>query len=116
MTLIYARIANRTVADEYHSVSQSVEALYAEPDMPATASMRQLHNDYRRMLGNGWCTRPRELDCAFESVCEGCGFFSTNVEFKPRLQAQADHAARHQQPARHALFQQLADSVTETTA
>ena len=60
MTLIYARIANRTVADQYHSVSASVDALYADPDLPGTATtaMRRLQQEHRRMLGNGWCTRP----------------------------------------------------------
>ncbi len=28
MTMVYARIANRTVADEYFTVSETVEALY----------------------------------------------------------------------------------------
>ncbi|MDQ3464238.1 MAG: tyrosine-type recombinase/integrase, partial [Actinomycetota bacterium] len=36
MTLIYARIANRTVADEYRAVSDQVDALYAEPDLPGS--------------------------------------------------------------------------------
>ncbi|WP_239656539.1 tyrosine-type recombinase/integrase [Mycobacterium riyadhense] len=31
MTLVYARIADRTVADEYFSVSEKVEALYNQP-------------------------------------------------------------------------------------
>ncbi|MET0521399.1 MAG: hypothetical protein ABW156_05410 [Jiangellaceae bacterium] len=35
MTLIYARIANPVVAEEYHSVSERVDALYADPDLPA---------------------------------------------------------------------------------
>ena len=45
------------------------------------------------MLGNGWCARPAELDCSFQTVCESCGFFAPTVEFKGRLEAQADHAA-----------------------
>jgi hypothetical protein len=28
----------------------------------------------RRMLGNGSCARPVELDCHFESICESCTF------------------------------------------
>jgi integrase len=58
MTIRYARIANKTVADEYRAVAEKVEALYAEPpDLPETPAMRRLHLEHRRMLGNGWCTR-----------------------------------------------------------
>lgn len=40
MTMVYARIANRTVAEEYHEVTEKVEAL-AEPDLSAeTPRMR----------------------------------------------------------------------------
>ena len=77
------------------------------------SAMRQLRLEYRRMLGNGWCTRPKELDCQFESICEGCGFFQTDIEFLPTLQRQRDHAAAHDQPDRHQLFQQLIDQVEE---
>ena len=38
MTLVYARIADRTVADEYFAVSEKVEALYDQPRaLPADA-------------------------------------------------------------------------------
>ncbi|TDT97504.1 hypothetical protein EDD99_5649 [Streptomyces sp. 846.5] len=30
---------------------------------------REMH---RRMLGNGYCARPVEMDCHFESICESC--------------------------------------------
>ncbi|MBV9949342.1 MAG: tyrosine-type recombinase/integrase, partial [Myxococcales bacterium] len=51
----YAKIANRTVADEYFAVSEKVEALYDQPrELPATAEgseMRQLRAEmHRRML------------------------------------------------------------------
>jgi integrase len=82
MTLVYARIANQTVADEYRAASTKVDALYAEPELRGTdhtvtetVEMRRLRLEHRRMLGNGWCTRPSKLDCAFETICEGCGFF-----------------------------------------
>jgi hypothetical protein len=36
MTLIYARIANRVVADEYAAVSAKIDALYGQqPELPA---------------------------------------------------------------------------------
>lgn len=118
MTLVYARIANRTVADQYHSVSQSVDALYDDPALPGgeTTAMRRLRDEHRRMLGNGWCTRPRDLDCAFETICEGCGFFQTTIEFKPTLQRQHDHAANHDQPTRAKTYQRLIDTLDATTA
>ena len=117
MTLVYARIANRTVADQYHSVSQSVDALYDDPALPGgeTTAMRRLRDEHRRMLGNGWCTRPSELDCAFESICEGCGFFQTTIEFKPTLERQRDHAADHDQPARATTYQRLIDTLNSRT-
>jgi hypothetical protein len=38
MTLVYARIADRTVADEYFAVTEKVEALYDQPrQLPADA-------------------------------------------------------------------------------
>ncbi|CAA9403981.1 MAG: hypothetical protein AVDCRST_MAG75-2318 [uncultured Propionibacteriaceae bacterium] len=120
MTLIYARIANHTVADEYRTASDSVDALYAEPDLPGTKSrasdlaesepMRQLRLEHRRMLGNGWCTRPAKLDCAFETICEGCGFFQTTIAFRPTLQAQHDDAVTKGQDSRAELFSKLLDN------
>jgi hypothetical protein len=105
------------VADEYHAVSEKVEALYAaSPALDAEAegpTMRRVRAEHHRMLGNGWCRRPAELDCSFETICEGCGFFSTAVEFKPTLQRQADDAAAHDQAGRAELYQRLAGSVSE---
>ena len=93
MTMTYARIANTTVADEYAAAQASVEALYNEPI--ETDELRQLRLEHRRMLGNGYCARPRGTDCSFEAVCEGCGYYETTIEFQPTLRAQRDHAAEH---------------------
>jgi hypothetical protein len=99
MTLVYARIADRKVADEYFTVTEQVEALYtaAPPSLPASAEgerMRRLRLEMqRRLLGNGYCTRPVELDCAFEAVCETCVHFATDSQFVPVLLRQRDHAA-----------------------
>jgi hypothetical protein len=107
MTLTYARIANRTVADEYAAAQTRVDALYDHSDEPADlAALRQEH---RRMLGNGWCARPRGTDCSFEAICEGCGYYETSVEFAPTLRAQRDHAAAHGQTTRVELFGALLD-------
>ncbi|MBA2769797.1 MAG: tyrosine-type recombinase/integrase, partial [Sporichthyaceae bacterium] len=89
MTMVYARIADRTVADEYFRVTEKVEALYdgetlALPAEDEGREMRKLRGEmHRRMLGNGYCARPVELDCHFESICESCTFFVTTIEFRP---------------------------------
>jgi site-specific recombinase XerD len=120
MTLRYAKIADRTVADEYFAVTDKVEALYGKTQsLPADAigpKMARLRREHHRLLGNGYCTRPPVLDCAFESICENCAFFQTSIEFRPTLQAQHDHAASHGQRHRADLFQRLLNDVNDTQA
>jgi site-specific recombinase XerD len=115
MTLRYAKIANRTVADEYFAVSQKVEALYGKPGvLPGDAigpKMVKLRREHHRMLGNGYCARPIELDCAFESICESCSFFQTSITFRPTLQAQHDDALQKNQTDRQHLFAGLLTQV-----
>ena len=112
MTMVYAKISNRTVADEYFKVSEQVEALYDAPkELPADAEgheMRKLRSEmHRRMLGNGYCARPVGLDCHFESICESCTYFQTTLEFRPTLQRQRDDAADKGQVARLKIFDGL---------
>jgi site-specific recombinase XerD len=111
MTLRYAKIANRTVADEYFAVTDKVEALYGQQQpLPAAAlgtQMARLRRDHFRMLGNGYCTRPAQLDCSFESVCENCTFFQTSIAFRPTLQRQHDDAAAKNQTGRQHIFEHL---------
>jgi site-specific recombinase XerD len=112
MTLVYARIADRVVADEYEAISKKVDALYGqELELPAnleTTAMAKLRREaHARMLGNGLCTRPVELDCRMESACETCSYFQTSIEFKPTLQRQRDHASEHGQSERVDLFDRL---------
>jgi hypothetical protein len=114
MTMIYARIADKTVAEEYFSVTEKVEALYGQPrQLPHTdegSEMRKLRGEmHRRMLGNGHCARPVETDCHFESICESCTFFVTTIEFRPTLQAQRDDAQRKGQVGRQRIFDGLLD-------
>lgn len=116
MTLVYARIADRVVADEYEAISEKVDALYGqELELPAdleTATMAKLRREaHARMLGNGLCTRPVELDCRMESACETCSYFQTSVEFKPTLQRQRDHAQERGQTERAQLFERLLQCV-----
>jgi site-specific recombinase XerD len=121
MTLVYARVADHTVADAYDQVSNQVDALYTKPAGLTTTgtgaiTMTQLAVEYeRRMLGNGWCNRPSQLDCQYESICESCGYYSTDASFEPVLTAQRDHAAQHGQHHRVNLFQMLLDRNREAT-
>ena len=112
MTMVYARIADRTVADEYFAVSDKVEALYGQArELPADAEgaeMAKLRTEmHQRMLGNGYCARPVELDCHFESICESCTFFVTTIEFKPTLRRQRNDAADKGQIGRQKIFDGL---------
>jgi site-specific recombinase XerD len=114
MTMIYARIADKTVAEEYFAVTEKVEALYDQPrQLPSDdegAEMRKLRGEmHRRMLGNGYCARPVEMDCHFESICESCTFFVTTIEFRPTLRKQRDDAVAKGQVGRTKIFDGLLD-------
>ncbi len=103
MTLTYARIADRVVADQYAAISHSIDALYGRPlELPAdyeTTGMAKLRREaHARMLGNGLCTRPAQLDCRMETVCETCSYFQTSIEFRPTLIRQRDHAQHTARP------------------
>jgi site-specific recombinase XerD len=118
MTLIYARIADRVVADEYQAISAKIDALYGQQlELPAdyeTTGMAKLRREaHARMLGNGLCTRPVQLDCKMESACETCSYFQTTIEFRPTLQRQRDHARDHGQPERAAIFDTLIQQVDQ---
>ena len=116
MTMHYARIADRTVADEYFAVSEKVEALYNKALLPAEAegpNMRRLRKEHHRMLGNGYCTRPVELDCAFETICETCTYFTTAVEFRPTLRRQLADATKKGQSGRQKLYSGLLGGIEE---
>lgn len=118
VTMVYARIADTTVADEYFAVTQKVEALY-DTQLPAQAEgtqMRHLRQQMRRMLGNGYCERPTQIDCNFECICESCSFFTTGLEFRPTLQLQHDDAVQRGQSARSAICQGLLERVDRDTA
>ncbi len=115
MTLVYAKITDRVVADEYASVCEQIDALYATAATPGalpveieTAAMARLRKEsHARMLGNGLCTRPVELDCRMETICETCAYFDTGPEFVPVLLRQRDHAKAHQQTDRATLYDGL---------
>jgi site-specific recombinase XerD len=121
MTLIYAKIANRVVAGEYAAVSAKIDALYGQPpalpaDYQTTGMARLRRETHARMLGNGLCTRPAELDCRMESACETCAYFRTGTEFLPILVRQRDHARDHGQADRAALFDGLIQHADRQTS
>jgi site-specific recombinase XerD len=112
MTMRYAKISNKIVAEEYASVVEKVEALYSQnqPVEAATAgpAMRRLqHEVHHRLLGNGYCQRPAQLDCSYESICETCTHFTTDPTFQPVLLRQRDHAATNNQTSRTELFTKI---------
>jgi site-specific recombinase XerD len=120
MTLVYARIANRTVAQEYFAVAAKVDALYTAPvRLPAEdlgPNMARLNREHHRLLGNGYCTRPKVMDCEYESICESCTFFQTTIAFRPALLAQRADACAKGQTRRAAIYDQLITGLeTDTT-
>ena len=119
MTLIYARITDHVVADEYAAVSEQVDALYGTAQLPAGAEGNQMarlrREAHARLLGNGLCTRPAQLDCRMESACETCTYFQTSIEFRPTLIRQRDHARDRNQADRAQLFDQLIQRVDQNT-
>ena len=120
MTLTYARIADRTVADEYFAVSAQVEALYlAEPALPADAegpNMRRLRDEAsRRLLGNGHCSRPRDVACRYETICETCSFFVPTIVFRDQIQAQHQDAIGHGDEQRQKIYADLLKQLEQGT-
>jgi len=117
MTLRYPKNANRNVSVKYSAATEKVESLYQQgKPLPADTigpRMARLRREHHRLLGNGYCTRPSELDCAFEAICETCTFFQTSIEFRPTLIRQRDHAAEHHQTHRADLFDRLLTRVDE---
>jgi hypothetical protein len=105
VTLTYARIANKTVADEYATASAKIDALYTATD--PEQRLQQLAGEHRRMLANGWCNRPAATDCAYETICEGCGYYQTTIRVqtdpasptRPRRTQPQDRTSSHLQPA-----------------
>ncbi|HEY1650385.1 MAG TPA: hypothetical protein VGG09_00755 [Acidimicrobiales bacterium] len=118
MTLIYARISGDTVADAYFKVTEAVEAQYyglsgATTPRATRSSSPPPVSDHRRLLANGHCTRPALLGCAFESVCERCGFFETGPQFVTILKRQRKHADQRGQSDRSELFDGLIEGVAD---
>ncbi len=111
MTLVYARISNDTVAEQYFRATQVGRGgRRAQP--LSIAEARLLAQGHQRLLGNGHCTRPAQLDCAYQTICEGCGFFETGPEFLPILRRQKDNATEQADFERSTFYQELIDGLT----
>lgn len=122
MTMVYARIGNRTVQQEYSQVSQYLEEL-SRAVLPGPSQalvegnqMRRLRQDHWRMLGNGYCTRPNGVPCEYETICESCPCFSTTVEFLPVLNKQKQDAENKGQTQRSEIFNRLIQSVGKSAS
>ncbi len=114
MTLVYARISNDVVAEQYFAATQVVEAV-SEPT-PIDRDARVLSLGHQRLLGNGRCVRPAQLDCAYQTICEGCGFFETGPEFLPILRRQRQSASEQSDFERQRVYQELIDGLTTDKA
>lgn len=119
MTLRYAKIADHNVANEYFHVTSKIEAHYQPMPLPADAEgqqMRKLRTELtRRLLGNGYCTRPPELDCHYESLCERCALYQTTNDFRDILTQQRDDATSKGQHDRRDLFHNILQTLDDTT-
>jgi integrase len=117
MTLVYARISDTTVAEQYFAATRATEAPTAASTTGTTTDdddTRDAARLHRRLLGNGHCTRPLELDCRFQTICEGCGFYETGPEFVTILRRQRDDATAHHDHTRTRLYTDLIDVIDDT--
>jgi integrase len=110
MTLVYARISADRVAEQYFAATEAVETVAGPRGVDAEA--RLLAQDHRRLLGNGRCARPAQLDCSYQTICEGCGFFETGPEFLTILRRQKDNALEQADFERQHIYQELIDGLT----
>ena len=119
MTLVYARIADKTLQTEYARASQKLESLCEKVvlELPARFEgprMARLRQEMGwRLLGNGYCTRHSDMKCEYETICETCAFFWTTEEFLPLLRRQLEDAERKGQTGRIRVFSRLAAGLTD---
>ena len=52
------------------------------------------------------------MDCAYQTICEGCGFYATGPEFVTILSRQLDDAASRSDFERAHIFRELIDGMT----
>ena len=113
MTLVYARIADKTLQTEYSRASQKLASLCDKTvlELPAQFEgprMARLRQEMEwRLLGNGYCTRHQQMKCEYETICETCAFFWTTEDFLPTLQRQLHDAQQKGQTGRVRVFTKL---------
>ena len=79
--------------------------------------MTALHAEVnKRLLGNGYCRRPVELDCRYETICETCPMFFTTNHHRPTLIAQRDDACAKGQTRRAEVYTSLLEDLDHATA
>ena len=110
MTLVYACISNDTVAQQYFRATQAVEHAAGSLSDDEEANVRA--QGHRRLLANGRCARPAQLDCSYQTICEGCGFFETGPEFLTILRRQKESATDQADFERAHVFKELIEAMT----
>jgi hypothetical protein len=104
MTLIYARISNEKWPS---STSEPPRPSKPKATTGSRAPTNQASGTPRGLVANGHCTRPAELDCRFQTICEGCRFYETSDEFVDILRRQRDDATAHADAERTKLYDEL---------
>src|SRR5262249_48592361 len=108
MTLIYAKIANRVVADQYAAVTAHIHPPHTtapsrgrRPGPPPASTPPggpgRAADPPPGARARGRPPPPADLDCRMESACETCAYFRTGTQFLPILTRQRDHAHDHGQ-------------------
>jgi integrase len=110
MTLVYARISNDSVADQYFRAIDAVERVGVV--VPTNDDTEDETSSHQRQLANGHCVRPVQLDCSYQTICEGCGFFQTGPQFVTILRRQRDDATSQADFERAHLFSELIAGMT----
>jgi hypothetical protein len=119
MTLVYARIADRTVANEYFAVSEKVEAMYDNPKtLPADAEGAEMVSSAGRwtvacsatVIAPGqWRWTATSNPSASRAASSSPPF----IEFKPTLLRQRDDALAKGQVGRQKIFDGLIERLDE---
>ena len=78
--------------------------------------MARLRREHHRMLGNGYCTRPPELYCVFESICEGHAFFQTASSSDPPSKPKTTPPPTKDKTHRAQLFDQPLGNLNDSEA
>lgn len=84
MTLVYARIADRTALRPHGADRGALTNPRRCRQKPKGADDQGVSGRWiAACSATRYCVRPVELDCQFESIYESCTFFMTTTEFKP---------------------------------